>query len=151
MNETLKIFYRKKQVKWNIIRAAVKLTVKSKIDFKKDIKKLAKKSRNVLHRFEEKQSNKHFFSQFLYTLRFSWVMNHDFDVHVVNSTIKHSFEKKTKLHRRKTKLHRRFHDYIKQRVSVNKSLWHDEYRNKYINWKKHYDASKCDLCVKLHD
>ena len=99
MNETLKDFHKKKQIEKCKVRNAVIWIVKSKDNLKDDVKKDdVKKNENLIAIFfidlkNNNQTNA-FFNQFSYNFHFSWVINHNFDVHVVNNIIKWRFVKK---------------------------------------------------------
>ena len=87
MKETFKYFEIKKRIEKSKVNA-VRLTVKSKDNLKNDDKKNEENIEIFSVDLRKSSQSDVFFSQFLYDLRFSWVINHDFNIHVVNNIMK---------------------------------------------------------------
>ena len=94
MQETFKNFETKKWIEKIKVNFAVKLTVKSKDNLKNDDKKNEENIEIFSVDLRKNSQSDAFFSQFLYDLRFSWIINHDFNIHVVNNIMKKRFIKK---------------------------------------------------------
>ena len=94
MQETLKNLETKKRIERIKVNLAVKLTVKSKDNQKNDVKKNEENIEIFSINLKKSSQSDAFFSQFSYDFYFSWIMNHDFDIHVINNIMKKRFIKK---------------------------------------------------------